>query len=234
MEPVPDTQFKRPSATAYEIVHESRLWDKVAAHAFCCITKRQDPSQMYVRFDKLDAQEHQVLDMLGYQTQQLCNRASDRYPWFEPRTFWEFFETIRDCCAGGWKPELVREARILVPSIWSEMDRVWRTILIEIQSSATGQTQTRLQAVLEADRAYLWLDGKVFPATEVAVHFVAALIKANGLRVSFAEWVRNNPRFERAISNRVLKKIPKEVARFVERSQGRAPRLRTELLQSAP
>jgi hypothetical protein len=75
------------------------------------------------------------------------------------------------------------------------------------------------------------LDGKIVPCKkEVTVHFVAALIDADGGRVAFAEWVRKHSKFEGARSDRDLK-IPKEIGQFIERGKGRGARLKVDLLR---
>jgi hypothetical protein len=100
--------------------------------------------------------------------------------------------------------------------------------------SGSPVPEGRLRAVLDATAPYLILDGTPFPAEEVAVHYLDALIKANGRRVSFAEWVQQNPRFEGAIVTRVLDRLPQEIQRLIERGgKGSPPRLKVELLRSA-
>jgi hypothetical protein len=92
--------------------------------------------------------------------------------------------------------------------------------------------QTRLRAVVDSKPPYIVLDGKPFPAEEIAVHYLDALIKANGGQVPFARFMKQekNQRFEGAVSTRVLDKLPTEILHFIERSQGSPPRLKVELL----
>jgi hypothetical protein len=99
--------------------------------------------------------------------------------------------------------------------------------------SPNGQPsrQTRLQAILNRKPPFLMLDGQPYPGTEVAVHFVAELIEANGRQVSFSQWVRDHSRFEGSQSDRVLRSLPAEILRFIERGgKGRQPRLKVEAL----
>jgi hypothetical protein len=62
---------------------------------------------------------------------------------------------------------------------------------------------------------------------------MAELIKANGGRVSFKDWVEGEPRFQGAVVTRVLKKLPKEIQPFIQHSRGLPARLKIELLRAA-
>src|SRR5262249_13524993 len=89
-------------------------------------------------------------------------------------------------------------------------------------SEVGGQTprQWRLEAVLNADPPYLLLDGKRFDCKkEVAIHFVAELIKANGASVAFSRWLKDYPQFLGARSDRDLKHLPSEVKSLMENSR---------------
>jgi hypothetical protein len=93
--------------------------------------------------------------------------------------------------------------------------------------------QTRLRAVLDKKPPYLILDGTPLTAQEVGVYYVAALIRANGEHVSFAGFLKKNPRFEGAISTRVLDQLPKQIQALIQRDgKGSPPRLKIELLES--
>jgi hypothetical protein len=98
--------------------------------------------------------------------------------------------------------------------------------------SGSGR-QTRLQAHLDVDPPFLTLDGEpVPPSHEVATHFIARLIEANGERVTFASFVRANPRFERAISTRVMEDLPAQIEKLIDHEGKGSPyRLRVEDLQ---
>jgi hypothetical protein len=105
-------------------------------------------------------------------------------------------------------------------------------LILEHEPSGSGR-QTRLQAHLEEGLLYLTLDGKPVPAfDEVATHFIARLIKANGESVWFAAFIRANERFEGANPTRVMKKIPAPVKKLIEhKGKGTPYRLRVEDLQ---
>jgi hypothetical protein len=95
---------------------------------------------------------------------------------------------------------------------------------------------SRLETVVDGEKSHFLLDGKPIPTPEVAVSYVARLIKANGERVSFTEWLESQPAFQGETSNRVFKKIPSEVMQFIDwpGKGGRSPRIKTELLCEAP
>jgi hypothetical protein len=127
-----------------------------------------------------------------------------------------------------------------VYAIWPRVDARIASIevigmLLQLEHTISDVLlQTRLRAVLDADPPHLILDDSPFPAQEVAVHYMNALIKANGLRVSFAKWVKENRRFEGAVITRVLNGLPKAIQPFVERDgKGMPPRLKIELLRAA-
>ena len=91
--------------------------------------------------------------------------------------------------------------------------------------------QTRLKADTDDRHPHFILDGKVISCrSDAAVHFVAALIEADGHVVPFTEWKNKHPKFADEQSNRVLDALPSEVAPFIERKQGKPPRLKVELL----
>jgi hypothetical protein len=92
--------------------------------------------------------------------------------------------------------------------------------------------QRRLVAHLDVHPPFISLDGKPFSTfPEVGTHFVARLIEANGERVSFRAWVRENPRFVGAVSNRVKKDIPEPLLTYIEwNGGGKPPRLCVELM----
>jgi hypothetical protein len=102
-------------------------------------------------------------------------------------------------------------------------------------TQAEESPQTRLVAHLDVAPPFISLDGKLCPPfSETATCYVAALIKANGNRKSFSEFLRENPRFEGAVSSREMNKIPAAITQFIERDgKGCIPRLKVELLREA-
>jgi hypothetical protein len=77
----------------------------------------------------------------------------------------------------------------------------------------------------------LVLDGQPYPAPEVAVHFVAELIEANGRSVSFAGWLKQRSDFERARLDRVMVKLDPRVLELIERGgKGKPYRLLVDKL----
>jgi hypothetical protein len=77
------------------------------------------------------------------------------------------------------------------------------------------------------------LDGEDNAAPEVTVAFLGALIEANGLRVSYREWLRRpeNKKYEGTVATRVLDSLPACIKPFVERpGKGKSPRLRVDQL----
>jgi hypothetical protein len=66
----------------------------------------------------------------------------------------------------------------------------------------------RLKAHLDENPPFLTLDDKpVGGMDEVAVVYVAELIKLNGGRLAFTEFIRQNPNYEGSISTRIFKKL---------------------------
>jgi hypothetical protein len=91
--------------------------------------------------------------------------------------------------------------------------------------------QTRLAVDLEASPPHIVLDGKPYPAPEVAVRYLGALLEADGARVSFAEWVKSYPQFEGEVVTRVLRnKISPCVRPYIDSHKGCPPRLKVEAL----
>jgi hypothetical protein len=90
----------------------------------------------------------------------------------------------------------------------------------------------RLMAIIDGDDCHFIVDGKPVPAETVGVHFVARLIRANGEKVSFAAFVRDNPQFRAARSDRVRGKVPDAVMEFIDwpAACGISASIRTERL----
>jgi hypothetical protein len=90
----------------------------------------------------------------------------------------------------------------------------------------------RLQAVTDVENPYLILDGIHYPVKKaVAVHYVDALIKANGYQVPFSSWLKGQPGFEGEVCTRALESLPECIRNLIDSSKGRAPRLKVELLE---
>jgi hypothetical protein len=211
-------------------------WQAAAVAAVQLIAIGKDPNTTELTFGYPQEGRSPVLPTLEILTTNFCQLAYDRYPWFRPRQFWELLESIRSWSFGHRSPEVVHKTKILLNLTVLEFKRVSMTALHEIRDAAcsgSGRQQTRLKAVVDVDKPYLLLDGKPLPADEVGVRYVSALIKANGGRVSFTEWVRDKNQFAGATTTRVLNRLPKEIQPFIERAKGKPPRLRIALLQSA-
>jgi hypothetical protein len=119
------------------------------------------------------------------------------------------------------KPRLERD----IAAIKGRMDELMAEsagdapFIVQATSEQAGSAprQRRLIAVPDADPPYFLLDGKRLDCKKaVAVHFVEALIKANGGRIAFTEWVKDQPDFLGSRSDRDLK-FPKEISPFIER-----------------
>jgi hypothetical protein len=110
-----------------------------------------------------------------------------------------------------------------------------RQTVNDASGEGDSSRQSRLQVNIDAKEPYFILDSEPISCkSPAAVHFVAALINANGERVSFAEWNRRHPEFEGSRSNRVLRAIPEQVQVFVEfGTRGKEPRLKVEDLAKA-
>jgi hypothetical protein len=94
-----------------------------------------------------------------------------------------------------------------------------------------SRKQNRLQARLDVDTPFILLDGNpIAPFDEAATRYLARLIEADGERVSMSEFIRDNPAFDGAIPCRLRRAIPKELAYFLDGSQGKPPRLSIERL----
>ena len=92
--------------------------------------------------------------------------------------------------------------------------------------------QTRLKAHLDSEAPFLTLDERpIATFDEAPTRFVARLIEANGQRVAFAEFVRENPEFRGMHAARELNKIPKGLQKYIDRRQGAGSRLIVDLLQ---
>lgn len=92
---------------------------------------------------------------------------------------------------------------------------------------ASRNGRARLEVVTGKANPYFLLDGiPIACPDEVAVRFVAKLIEADGLRVSFSEWIKGHPEFAAAKSNRILAKLPGEIRELIESGKGRMPRLK--------
>jgi hypothetical protein len=126
------------------------------------------------------------------------------------------------------------EAIQLILSLGPPPDDPQRQSLSLGSPARDPQRQSRLCAHLDRDPPFLTLDGEpIATFDETATHFVARLIGANGEGVSFAEFVRGNPRFEGAIVTRVMAGIPPDLERFIARpaKKGRLYRLKAQDLQ---
>jgi hypothetical protein len=131
-----------------------------------------------------------------------------------------------------------RSVKIVLPDEGLPVLSAWLVdAVIEVYRRPTDNEAPpplRLQAVPDANPPYLILDNRPIPASEIGVHFMAELIKANGRPVSFAAWLRQHPQFTGAIVTRVLDGLPAEVKPFVERpGKGGLPRLKVGLLRPA-
>jgi hypothetical protein len=96
-----------------------------------------------------------------------------------------------------------------------------------------GRKQDRLRVYPDCDVPYAELDGEILVLeNEVSAKYLARLVMADGERVGFKEFQReNHPKFDGAVGTRVLDGLPKEIGALIERKQGKSPRLRVELLQ---
>jgi hypothetical protein len=96
-----------------------------------------------------------------------------------------------------------------------------------------SRRQPRLSVKLDPTLPYIIFDGTPLPAPEASVHYLAALIEANGYPVPFNRWVKDHPEFERQISTRVVKGIPEPVRAFIDSpGKGRPARLKVEELNA--
>jgi hypothetical protein len=92
--------------------------------------------------------------------------------------------------------------------------------------------QTRLRAHLDEKVPFITLDGKPFPPfDECATRYVARLIEADGEQVAVSGFIQARKGCcEGARSTQVLNAITDGLSPFIDRSQGKAPRLKVELL----
>jgi hypothetical protein len=238
MAPVRSDHTAEPLFALSALLQSGESWQTAALTALRMVSMGVDPSQPTI--GNPGETEQSALDNLHSATLIFCSLASDRYDWFQPKRIWQYFECIQLCCSDCGAEERVLSAKSSFTIAVTEMARATRTASQEILARNDGPPktltrQTRLVTVLDAEPPHLILDGKPFPAREVAVKYLDALIRANGERVSFAEFVeRNSPRFDSAVATRVLDGLPKEIQPFVDRpGKGRSPRLKVELLKPA-
>jgi hypothetical protein len=90
----------------------------------------------------------------------------------------------------------------------------------------------RLKAYVSKNDSRIELNGKPYPVEQEAAVFVDELIKADGARVSFSELKNKHSLLAGIVITRLFKKIPKEVAKFIEqKGKGTPYRLKVEELQ---
>jgi hypothetical protein len=92
-------------------------------------------------------------------------------------------------------------------------------------------SQDRLRVTLAAGESFVTLDGVNYATILGSALFLDALIQADGKRVAFKEFQASHPELEGATGTRVLRQLNSKILGFVEHTQGRAPRLKVELLK---
>ena len=103
--------------------------------------------------------------------------------------------------------------------------------IVPMPKAEAPRRQPRLSVKLNVSPPYIIFDGTPLSAPEASVHYVAALIAANGYPVAFKRWVKDHPEFEGQVSTRVVKGIPEPVRALIDSpGKGRPPRLKVEEL----
>ena len=184
-------------------------------------------------------------------TDQLCALAFAQALPLRPEKLRQYVERARDVFGGDGPRFGLLRLSMLLNAATREVNKLLRANdrdasghdahhirTAEVGEKAFSQTrnvrQIRLRAVLDDSPPYLILDGRRYEELdEVAVYYLDALIRANGHRVPFTDWLKKHPKFEAAIVTRVLDKLPSEIQRFIERSKGVPARLKVEELESA-
>jgi hypothetical protein len=212
------------------------LWEVLGAAALMMMGGGMSPHLEPLPLPLFEKGPHSVLDFLEATTRALCAFAYSRDTGFKPEVLWRFSGSVRQWCADQTASHCAR-AITAFELARTELNRtlnVHRKQSDERNARGAGPVprQARLRAVLDAETPYVILDDRPIPAEEVAVHYLDALIGANGGHVPFARFLRQpqNKRFEGAVCTRVLDRLPSEISPFIERGKGSAPRLKVELL----
>jgi hypothetical protein len=217
------------------------LWKATSLDTYRAVETCQEPPDYYYEHPSWWAFEREAtLELFSVCTVEVIREAKALA--LDPRPIQEVFDMVnawdpgRDAGRGYGRGHLqvaLRAALMILDTIEEEIRSrmVKERPIVPMPKAEAPRRQPRLSVKLNVSPPYIIFDGTPLSAPEASVHYVAALIAANGYPVAFKRWVKDHPEFEGQVSTRVVKGIPEPVRGLIDSpGKGRPPRLKVEEL----